>query len=243
MVSTATPSVDTAAPSPGPSSYTTNLSATMIKSNSTDSDLKNTSSKCQRKNIDWRDKEHFKKLTDAVSECCSGNPPSLLSVAKRRAIPQSTLQRHVKKFKETGKIEIASRGPTKKIRKGPVAHSVESTVMMRDRDFIGGPVESPTRFVSNDIIRDTVGPEAQQQQQPIMNHNHQPMPMESYIHEKDTIREVLTGSLSVGVDEAEAEFRRKAWLALAPLYEAEESLNNADEDDAKCTKDTEDVKW
>ena len=34
----------------------------------------------------------------------------------------------------------------------------------------------------------------------------------------DTKREVLTGSSSAAVDEAEAEFRRKAWLALAPLY-------------------------
>eukprot|EP00956_Cyclotella_meneghiniana_P025309 scaffold52617_cov23-Cyclotella_meneghiniana.AAC.1 len=51
----------------------------------------------------------------------------------------------------------------------------------------------------------------------------------------DVIREVLTGSASDSINEAEAAFRRKAWLALAPLYEVpqneEEAPKKADEED------------
>ena len=58
-----------------------------------------------------------------------------------------------------------------------------------------------------------------------------------------TFREVLT-SPSAAVDEAEAEFRRKAWLALAPLYGvppfAEES-SNRDEDDLTYSNDSEET--
>ena len=54
-------------------------------------------------------------------------------------------------------------------------------------------------------------------------------------HMVDTIREVLTGSSSSAIDEAEAKFRRKAWLALAPLYGVppfeEELPNDTDTDD------------
>ena len=52
--------------------------------------------------------------------------------------------------------------------------------MMANSGVIGGPVKPPTNLGSNDISLDTVGPQAQQQQQPLMlYYNHQPVPMGS----------------------------------------------------------------
>lgn len=51
--------------------------------------------------------------------------------------------------------------------------------MMTDSGFVGGPIKPPKNHGSNDISLDTVGPQAWQQQQPLMYHNHKPVPLES----------------------------------------------------------------